>query len=286
VNYAVQVVLAASLLWTPQAWCDDKVPMAPSDLSLWSEITPAPVREDERFNRASWSEQNWRVLLSSDGKPQVEPVTWGSPPPKPIPTFVPRASELIVGTARSYKFVGGQAYLPTDDGWLVAFNRGEFGAALYWYNKSGDSNYKISDHQVVAFVRNANGIFAIEGLSHLGTSRGSIIRISRAHKASRWRADTFVEISPTPQALASTKQGTLYVVLPKNIMMVTPAGEFTSMAQGDLWLGSAANSAVLSLDESTLYVGMRQFVLKMDVTSRQYRYLLPDLALLKKLTGR
>ena len=38
-----------------------------------------------------------------------------------------------------------------DDGWLVGFNKGEFGAALYWFSADGKQNYKISDHQVWEF---------------------------------------------------------------------------------------------------------------------------------------
>ncbi|WP_147263563.1 hypothetical protein [Roseimicrobium gellanilyticum] len=259
--------------------------MAPSDLSLWSEITPPPVREDSRFSNVSWAQQQWRVLLSDDGKPSVQPVDFESPPPKPTPSFVPKASKWIAGAQRHYKFVGGQAYLPTDDGWLVAFNRGEFGAALYWYDKTGKSSYKISDHQVVAFVSNTKGIFAVEGLSHLGLNHGSIIRISRAHQASSWRAETFAKLPSCPEAAASSKDGTLYVALSDRLLAVTPKGEMTSLMQGDFLLGGQANSALLSSDESTLYVGMTQFVLKVNVKTRQQRYLLPDAALLQKLTS-
>lgn len=243
------------------------------------------MREDERFSKAPWAAQQWRVLQSDDGKPSVEPTAWGSPPSKPKPSFVPKASQWIPGAQRSYKFVGGQAYLPTDDGWLVAFNQGEFGAALYWYGKEGKTSYKVSDHQVEAFVSNTKGIFAVEGLAHLVTNRGSIIRISRAHKASSWRAETFAELSSAPRAAASTKDGTLYVVLSDGILTVTPKGDMTPLIHGDLWLGGAANSALLSPDESTLYVGMTQFVLEVNLRSRQHRYLQPDAALLKKLTS-
>lgn len=284
-KYAAHIILTTGLLMTPAAWSDDAVSMEPSDLSLWSEITPPPVREDSRFSNVTWAQQEWRVLLSDDGKPGVQPVTGESPPPKPAPSFVPRASQWIPGAQRAYKFVGGQAYLPTDDGWLVAFNRGEFGAALYWYDKTGKTSYKVSDHQVVAFVSNTKGVFAVEGLSHLGINHGSVIRISRAHKASSWRAGTVAKLPSCPYAVASTKEGTLYVALSHGLLAVTPKGEITTLVEGDFSLGGHINSALLTPDENTLYLGMTQFVFEVTLQSRQQRYLLPDAALLKKLTG-
>jgi hypothetical protein len=39
------------------------------------------------------------------------------------------------------------------EGWnVVAFNHGEFGGSLWWYNLSGDSRTRIGDAAVVGFV--------------------------------------------------------------------------------------------------------------------------------------
>ncbi len=69
------------------------------------------------------------------------------------------------------------AFIPTDDGWLMSYNRGEFGAALWWFSKNGVKAVKILEHHINQFIELNDKIYAIEGLSHGGLSNGSIIRV-------------------------------------------------------------------------------------------------------------
>ena len=75
-------------------------------------------------------------------------------------------------TPRPVNFVALSAFARVDDGWLIGFNHGEFGAALYWFSLDGNRNYKISDHQVVDFISTPDGFLAVEGLAHLGNLAG------------------------------------------------------------------------------------------------------------------
>ena len=79
----------------------------------------------------------------------------------------PIAAEHPEFTPAVGQFRGASAFARVGDGWFVGFNQGEFGAALYWFSLDGQRNYKISDHQVLQFVRVWDGICAIEGLAHM-----------------------------------------------------------------------------------------------------------------------
>jgi hypothetical protein len=65
------------------------------------------------------------------------------------------------------QFRRASAFAAVDDGWLVGFNQGEFGAALYWFSRDGKHSYKISDHQVVDFFSLQDDVYAFEGLARL-----------------------------------------------------------------------------------------------------------------------
>ncbi len=44
---------------------------------------------------------------------------------------------------------GRQTILKVNDGYLVGFDRGEWGGGLFWYDAKGSNCYKISSEQVV-----------------------------------------------------------------------------------------------------------------------------------------
>ena len=61
--------------------------------------------------------------------------------------------------------------IQVNDGYLVGFNRGEWGGSLYWYSKNGKKSIKIGGSvfstSPIQFIKRDNQIYAITGLSHL-----------------------------------------------------------------------------------------------------------------------
>jgi hypothetical protein len=101
--------------------------------------------------------------------------------------------------------------LRVKDGWLVGFNKGEWGGALYWFSDDGRKNYYISDHQIVELFSLKGGIYATEGLAHLHTSRGSIITINYEPSTQRWGAAPFAELPFAPCAATIAPDGTMLI---------------------------------------------------------------------------
>jgi hypothetical protein len=181
------------------------------------------------------------------------------------PDFEPAADEFRGGATR---------FARVDDGWLVGFNQGEFGAALFWFSSDGQRHYRISEHQVVDFFPYAGGWAAIEGLGHLGLARGSIIRITR-HGTGRWQARTTLTLPDAPYAVAQVPYGPTLIVLGGSLIAVEALSRWTTLIDKAPWEPLYPHSAVLTADSRTLYVGMRQYVAEFDLQTRKLRMLLP-----------
>ena len=256
-------------------------------LRLWSPLTQAadpdvtvPQISDETarehfFLSANWSKHEWRVFIRN----QIPCAQLTTEPPEKLPdrpNFVPRAGNFIEGT-----FTGGKAFARVDDGWLVGFNQGEFGAALYWFSSDGKQKYKISNHQVVDFLSLSNGIHAIEGLAHLGLSRGSVIRITRANASGRWQAASVAKLPAAPYSVALRRDDTMLISLSDSLVSLTPSYKIQYLLTNANW--DYPNSSILSPGERKLFIGMRQFVGEFDLTNYKFRFLIPSVEFLDKL---
>jgi hypothetical protein len=249
------------------------------DPSTWREEVRPP--RTDRVARSLWwyaanySEIEWRV--SAEGaRVQVRRTEEPEQHAGPRPEF----------DAKAGRFRGASAFAQVDDGWLVGFNHGEFGAALFWFSADGNRNYKISDHQVVDFISTPDGILAVEGLAHMTTSRGSLIRIARAKGEKQWKANSLVTLPFAPYAVSRRRDGVLLITLSDCLVAVTlgdKAKVQTLLADAD-WGGFYPNSSALTFDERKLYIGMRQFVGEFDLQTRTLRFLLPHKQFLNRLS--
>jgi len=247
------------------------------DVSTWLEVprSPAPDSHD-RFvwwNASNRSRYYWKVFkeghtikatLDKEGIRSFE---------KPL--FTPQAEDF----QNRYPY----ASLKVDDGWLIGFNQGEFGHALYWFDRSGKSRYKISSHQVVAFFPSSDGIQAIEGLAHLSFSHGSIIRLTKSH---RWRAEKLTLLPEAPKAGVQFRDGRLLLVLSDSLAEYARKADRETLRfleKDGGWGGLYPNSVVLTDDQTKAYIGMRQFVAEYEFERRILRFLLPDTSFLNKL---
>jgi len=265
------------LVVVPAANARSAEPGYSSDVTTWEEIRVPPA--DENPERVVWdyasdySKLYWRVYLDhgqpraalGEGPDEVRQSSW--------PPFEPKAD----------KFVGANRFAAVNDGWLVGFNHGEFGAALYWFSRDGRRHYLISNDHVVTFFTRPDGIYAIEGMAHMGASCGSLIRVARATKTGRWQAERFVRLPFAPDTIALQRNGNMIIALTDSLVSVTPDGHITTLiADAPWWTLSPATSVILP-DDSKLYLGMVQYVGEVDLTTNKLRMLVPSKEFLNKL---
>lgn len=273
-DYRIYLGLLLLRLLSPSTQAAD--PAYNHDLAKWSQVTlPQPTDESGRelfFLRANWSTHEWRVFLK-DEQPCAQLTTESPVKPSPRPTFIPRAEN----------FTRARTFARVDDGWLVGFNHGEFGAALYWFSPDGKQHYKISNHQVVDFMSLSNGIHAIEGLAHLSLSHGSAIRVTRANAAARWQATSVAKLPSAPYSVALRRNETMLITLSDSLISLSPNYKVQTLLTNANWDGLYANSSLPSPDERKLFIGMRQFVGEFDFTNKKFRFLIPSAQFLDKL---
>lgn len=248
----------------------------PRDIAQWKEIAVPPASDAAArmawYYAGNYSRHSWRVE-SDDGQVSAQlahekPNVAGDRPP-------------FDTTAGGFR--GASSFLRVEDGWLVGFNKGEFGAAIYWFSEDGAASYQVSNHQVKDFITRPDGVYAIEGLAHMMTSSGSIIRLGRSTSDARWKASTAAELPFAPYAVSMSRDGTMLITLSDAIVAVDSEMNITTLLADAPWSGLYPKSSALSAEEKKLYIGMRQFVGEFDIESRTLRMLVPSDAFLNKL---
>ncbi len=248
------------------------------DVSTWM-VVRAPDPKDYNayegfFLRANHSQVEWNLFLDH-GK--VMAYLWGD---EDDPTADARP---VFSMARviSHEEPSEPAYVQqTEDGWLAGYNRGEFGSALWWFDKEGKSSYEISHHQVNQFFKYEGRYFAVEGLAHLGFSEGSVIEITLKNR--KWIAETFVELPESGEAAAILPDGRVCIATTRMLLALSMSKTMEILVPRARWY----YPHVIQVDAKAghVYVGMRQFVARYDLgaNSRRIELLIPGLEFLNK----
>ena len=180
--------------------------------------------------------------------------------------------------------------IEVEDGYLVGFNRGEWGGELYWFSKNGKERYEISGHQIVQFIERDNKIYAIEGLAHLGLTRGSIIEIKKQKR--KWVAKEFLKLPTTPQAIALDskdnfivvtdgtnrsfdKEGDVIINATPGLFSIDRDANIDTLVENGMW-GSYLYPSSMVIQNNVVYIGMRKGVYRFDISEKKDDWLLPE----------
>ena len=220
--------------------------MPPADVTMW---TPVPALQYRKsLETASESRYEWAISVESDQ------ITTRLKSNKRLfeekPAFPLDGKEiplLIRANARTISF-------RVEDGWLVAYDAGEWGAAIWWYSPDGKRNYQISDDPVKQFFRIGNGIVAITGLNHLAIDEGSVISIAR--EDGKWTAKPLAVLPQAGRVATRSPDGDLIVVTSSKLVRVTKEGKVLTLVEDTGFL-PFPNSVAIGAD-GTVYIGMRQ----------------------------
>jgi hypothetical protein len=243
------------------------------DVTKWVEVERPtdPAEKEIWFYAADYSDAHWFVTRNGD---QVRAHLFG------WREVIAWMRSRLWFAPRTDNFEHYRSF-PVRDGWLVGFNEGEFGAALYWFSSDGQRNYKVSDDQVVDFMSTPRGIIAIQGLAHLGMSEGSIIRIAPDARTGRWSSAEIMNLPEAPRAFMRLNNGRMFLALSGALAVIPPDNQLETLVKPTDWV--AANTIAASADASKIYVGALQYVCEYDTATKRFRYLIPNLSFLNKL---
>lgn len=194
--------------------------------------------------------------------------------------------------------------IKVEDGYLVGFNRGEWGGGLYWYSKNGKKNIEIvgsifsSPNQ---FIKRDNKIYAITGLSHLGMSFGNIIKIEKEQK--KWIVEELIKLPDAPYAIQLDSKDNMLVFTSSGLYSIDKEANLDTLAikirrpiiptiEVELpndtirikqkpinvhpkWLWGFLYPSSMVIQNDVVYVGMRGGVYKFDLKTKKEEWLLP-----------
>jgi hypothetical protein len=262
-----QTALFASVLLVSavgHAGADD----IPRDVTKWIAVEP-PVPYEGAWLVANSSKHEWAATLR-DGRVEVEP--WRAPTPPPLPFAI------APGTSRE-GLAGRRSSIKVADGWLVAFNAGEFGAGLWWFAPDGSSRDRIAEAWIKGFFPTDAGLLAPEGLAHGAGDQGRVLRLARGPDG-RWHSEDFVDLKAAPEAALIDGRGRLVVATTERLLRITPATrQVEVLVEGAFWGGLYPNS-IVEAPSGTLYLGMRHGVAEVRPADggSVVRWLLPNRA--------
>ena len=192
-------------------------------------------------------------------------------------------SNLPFKIEKKRPFFGQQITAKVDDGWLVGFNAGEFGASLWWFSPDGHRRYEVSKDQVVEFLHTPTGLVAVEGLAHLSLSYGSMIRLSRTSQG-RWRSTILAPLGDAPETAAVDADGWIVVVGASKLMRVSPSGRVQVLSSNTAW-GTLYPDSMVRVGKGEFYVGMRAYLVHvtMTLTGAKTEWLLPNRTFLRTM---
>ena len=263
-------------------------------VSEWQAAAPPPA--SDKAERAVWahaantSRLHWRVYLEAG---QVRAAERGPTASRPPAVAYPLSGPASAASGRARLppfeprvrgYAAPAAVAEVDDGWLIAYSDGEFGAALYWFSADGRQNHEISRNQVLRFFILRDGLYAIEGLAHLGLSRGAVLRLERPPGAPRWQVRTVAQLPYAPCAVSVRRDDTAVITLSDALVVLGRDRNISTLIADAPWGLLYPGNSVLTPDEARLYIGMRQYVAEVDMVTRQLRLLVPSAQFINRLS--
>lgn len=246
----------------------------PDDLEQWIAVAP-PEPGSEAWFAANHDGREWVVSLR-DGHPRAK--LRGEARGGSVQQSVPLPFEIEPGPARD-GLAGRRLSTRVADGWLVAFNAGEFGAGLWWFSPEGKDRYKIAEAWVIGFYSTKAGMLALEGLAHGGHSTGRILRLAR-DRGGRWRSEDLIDLKHAPQAAALGDDGSLLIATTRRLLRVVPSDRTIEVIHDDAFWGGLYPNSLVVTPGGAIYLGMRRGVARVEKKGGEYRvvWLLPNRA--------
>ena len=247
----------------------------PADLSKWVRTRPPEVGDDRWFDANQDIGHQWIVFLHRD-RPSVRLRSAkrqkGSPYPERQESYPPMP--FVIEQGSSADGLAGEWFSTrVSDGWLVGFNAGEWGGAIWWYAPDGKERYKVSTDQVIGFFKTGAGLVAPEGLD----KRGRIVRLIKGGNG-RWHSEPFVDLGGGPEAAAMGIDGSLTVATEDRLLRIhLDTRGIDVLLKESCWAGLYPNSIILA-PSGSVYLGMRHVVVEVKKEGAAYKakWLIPN----------
>ena len=173
----------------------------------------------------------------------------------------------IIAAEGETGLLGDSHTVQVEDGWLVGFDAGEFGGALWWFSEDGKMRKKLVDENVVGFTTASGQIQLVMGLAHLSFDDGKILRVKRDD--GNWKTELLADLGAAPRTFVVESPASLLVLTTKDLVRVNLTGAFEPLLQ-TRYQSLYPNSMTLGSDGS-IHIGMRHFITRLTRTATGYK---------------
>lgn len=241
-----------------------------------AKMSTLPVPQDEKMlHDYGWDSISWSVYKKDDAVFAVNTTSeryenievnymGAESVPKKIAKSFRRRHKSIVNF--------GKWITKVDDGWLIGLNRGEFGAALYWYSNDGKSEYEISNDHVIQFMRRNDQIYALQGVTHLSYSGGTIQKIVK--RDGKWESVLAVALPEAPKGADIDSRGDMIVGTSNGLYRVGQHFNIIPLVTNAFWNkeGYLYPKSLLIKDD-VVYYGMRGGIYQYNLLTKKEEWL-------------
>ena len=235
----------------------------PSPILAWKTY-PVPKNKDTLYKYNS-DPNDWYVFLDSN-KIFVEKARDHYAKQKMPFVITPEIGEEKILKARRYSVI------EVDDGYLIAFFRGEFGGLLYWISKDKKTKYKVANSLIAQFIMLSGKLYAIEGLSHGLSYSGSIVALEKENN--KWVVNEYLKLPSAPTAVQVDSKNNFIVVTSASLLSIDQNKVITSLIPKGIWdIYLYPSSMVIQND--VIFIGMRKGIFKYNLLTKEEEWLLP-----------
>jgi hypothetical protein len=169
------------------------------------------------------------------------------------------------------------------NGWIVAFDVGEFGAGVVWFNSDGSQQYEISRDYIQAFLATPDGLFAQGGLAHMATNSGSLYEFNRTSDG-KWNVKKMCDLTSAYCPIFWLGNHTLLARIHQSLYSYSPPQglrELSTRAFPELVKVRVEETKLYSggryvTTADKVYLGSEWFVTEIDLHTLAKRFLIPD----------
>jgi hypothetical protein len=146
------------------------------------------------------------------------------------------------------------------DGTLVAYEFGEFGGAIWWFPKSSPGKRALAKrqvhpfYQVHEFFERDGELYAVEGISHMASARGTLLRL-KGYGSGMWEAQAVAVLPSVPGPHAWVGPAEMLMIAGNKLIRLTLDGDRKTLytSPNSEYLAQATSMVVD--DTGVIYVG-------------------------------
>lgn len=169
--------------------------------------------------------------------------------------------------------IAGTRYVhPVHDGFLVGWNRGEWGGTLWWFSKDGRNNYVISNADIMGFAVRGSDILMLEGLAHGEFDEGQIVQLRKT--GDRYERSHWLTIPAAPRTFTTAANGELIIVTDQCVLAIDNARNIKTIVSDKRWNNAAWPNSI-AIEGDAAFIGMGSAILELHLTDGTQTWFCP-----------